>query len=84
MAKIYRVTEIKLDQLVSENVHMITDLPTKRIKRYHSDLHFSEFLPTRWQKKSTGIDMKQKLRHCHSMYSFFHLVRGNQPPTKVL
>jgi len=31
MAKIYRVIQIKLNQLVKENVHMITDLPTKRI-----------------------------------------------------
>jgi len=38
---------------------MITDLPTKRIKRYHSDKHFSEFLPTRWRQKSTGIDIGQ-------------------------
>jgi len=28
-------------------------------KRYHSDIHFSEFLPTRWRKKTTGIDMEQ-------------------------
>ena len=28
-------------------------------KRYHSDKHFSEFLPTRWQQKSTRIDMEQ-------------------------
>ena len=28
-------------------------------KRYHSDKHFSEFLPTRWRQKSTGIDMAQ-------------------------
>ena len=39
---------------------MITDLPTKRVfKRYHSDKHFSEFLPARWQQKSTGIDVEQ-------------------------
>ena len=30
MAKIYRVIRIKLNQLVAENVDMITDLPTKR------------------------------------------------------
>ena len=30
MAKIYRVIRIKLNQLVAENVGMITDLPTKR------------------------------------------------------
>jgi len=28
-------------------------------KRYHSDKHFSEFLPTRWRQKSTGTDMEQ-------------------------
>jgi len=28
-------------------------------KRYHSDKHLSEFLPTRWQQKSTGIDVEQ-------------------------
>jgi len=38
MAKIYRVIQIKLNQLVSENVHVITDLPTKRFTRCHSDI----------------------------------------------
>ena len=28
-------------------------------KRYHSDKHFSDFLPTRWRQKSTGIDVEQ-------------------------
>jgi len=27
--------------------------------RYNSDKHFSQFLPTRWRQKSTGIDMEQ-------------------------
>ena len=27
--------------------------------RYHSDKHFSEFFPTRWRQKSTGIDVEQ-------------------------
>ena len=31
MAKIYRVIQIKLNQLVKENVHMIIDLQTERI-----------------------------------------------------
>jgi len=31
MATIYRVIQIKLSQLVQENVHMIMDLQTKRI-----------------------------------------------------
>jgi len=34
-------------------------------KRYHSDKHFSEFLPTRWWRKRAGT----KLRHCHRMYT---------------
>ena len=29
--KIYRVIQIKFNQLVDENVHMIINLPTKRI-----------------------------------------------------
>ena len=28
-------------------------------KRYRSDEHFSEILPTRWRQKSTGIDTEQ-------------------------
>ena len=28
-------------------------------KHYHSDKHFSEFLPTRWHQKSTGVDIWQ-------------------------
>jgi len=60
MAKIYRVIQIKLNQLVSENVHVITDLPTKRFTRCHSDRHFSEFCLQHGGKKSTGIDMEQK------------------------
>jgi len=60
MAKFYRVIQIKLNELVSENVYMITDLPTKNIfKCYLGDEHFKEFLPTRWRQKSTGIDMEQ-------------------------
>jgi len=31
MAKIYRVIQIKSNQLVQENVHMIADLPAKSI-----------------------------------------------------
>jgi len=56
MAKIYPDIQIKLNQLVSENVRMITDLPTKRIwalSLYAG--HLSEFLPTRWRQKLTGI-----------------------------
>jgi len=38
---------------------MITGLPTKRLKRYHGDKHFSRFLPARWRQKLTGIDVEQ-------------------------
>jgi len=35
---------------------MITDYQQTVFKRYHSDKHLSEFLPTRWRQKSAGID----------------------------
>jgi len=38
---------------------MSTDLQSKRIYRYHSNKHFSGFLPTRWRRKSNGIDKEQ-------------------------
>ena len=38
---------------------MITDLPTKCIKRYRRDKHFQEFLPTRRRQKLTSIDIGQ-------------------------
>jgi len=51
MAKIYPVIEIKLNQLLQENVHMITALPTQRIlSAITVTKHLSEFLPTRWRK----------------------------------
>ena len=43
MANIYRVIQMKLNQLLKENVHVIADLPTKRIWAHHYDKHFSEF-----------------------------------------
>jgi len=61
MAKIYRVIQVglglKLNQV--ENVHTMTDLPKSLFKHHHSDKHLSEFLPTRWRQKSTGIDTEQ-------------------------
>jgi len=29
------------------------------LKRYHSDKHLSEYLPTKWRQKSIGIDTEQ-------------------------
>jgi len=39
---------------------MSTDLQSKRIYRYHSNKHFSELLPTRWRRQSTGIDKNKE------------------------
>jgi len=39
-------------------------------KRYHSDKHLSEFSPTRWRQKSTGIDMEQNYVTVTLCYSF--------------
>jgi len=47
----------------------ITDLPTKRFKRYQSDKHLSEFLPTRWRQITNWHWYRTKLRHCHPMYN---------------
>jgi len=58
MEKIYRVIQIKLNQLVEENIHTQTYQQIV-FKRYHGDEHFSEFLRTRWRQKSTGIDMER-------------------------
>jgi len=58
MAKIYRVIEIKLKQFKKMSIQSLT-YQQSVFKSYHSDRHFSEFLPTRRRQKSTGIDMKQ-------------------------
>jgi len=54
MAKIYRVVQIKLNQLIYENVHNYDHYLTYQksvFKRFYGDKHFSEFLPTRWRQK---------------------------------
>ena len=42
-AKIYGVVHIKSNQLVYDNVHTITSLPIKRIKRCYSNQYFQSF-----------------------------------------
>ena len=59
MAKIYRVIQIKLNQIVYEMFTRSLDYQQSVFKRYHSDKHFSGFLPTRWRQKSTGIDTEK-------------------------
>jgi len=68
MAKIYRVIQIKLNQLVQENVRIITDLPIKRIKRYHSDKNFLDFFAYKMAAKINWHRYGTKLRNCHPMY----------------
>ena len=58
MAKIYRVIQIKLNQFKKMSIWSLTDQQSV-FKHYHSDKHFSEFLPTIQRQKSTGTDMKQ-------------------------
>ena len=59
MAKIYRVIQTKLDQLVKEMSIRSLSYQQSIFQRYHSDKHFSEFLPTRLGQKSTDTDMEQ-------------------------
>ena len=67
MAKIYRVIQIKLNQLVYENDHMITDLPhtprltalfrTTQVSRYQkgkTTLDFTEARDGEWQWHQLG------------------------------
>jgi len=58
MAKIYRLVQIKLNQFKKMSTWSLT-YKQSVFKRYRSDEHFSEFLPTRWRQKSTGTDMEQ-------------------------
>ena len=58
MAKIYRVIQIKLNQFKKSSIWSLT-YQQSVFKRYHSDKHFSEFLPATWRQKSTGIDMER-------------------------
>jgi len=44
MAKIYRVIQIKLNQLVSENVHMSTDLPKAYLSAVCTNIYQSFYL----------------------------------------
>jgi len=65
MAKICRVIQIKLNQLVWENVRTIAILLRKWCLLTSEQQTFRRSCPTKWQKTA---DMK-KLRHCHPMYS---------------
>jgi len=58
MAKICRVIQIKLNQFKKMSIWSLT-YQQSVFERYRSDKRFSEFLPTRWRQKSTGIDMEQ-------------------------
>ena len=52
---------------------MITDLYQQSVfTRYHSDKHFSEFLPTRWRQKSTGTDNMEQITRASPYYTPIH------------
>ena len=66
MAKIYRVSQIKVNQSNKSESVRLTKYPydprlTNKgvFKRYHNDKRFSEFLPKRWRQKLTSIDVEQ-------------------------
>ena len=59
MAKIYRVIEIKFNQLVYEKCPYDHWLTNKAYLSAITVTNFIRVLPTRWRQKSTGIDMKQ-------------------------
>ena len=76
MAKNYHVIQINMNQLVWKmSIWSLIYRQQSVFKSYHSDRHFSEFLPTRWRQKWTGIDM-QKLRHCHPMYNCIPCIKN--------
>jgi len=60
MVKIYRVIEIKLNQLVQENVRTITDLADNAYVSAITVRNIShEFSPNRRRQKSTGTDTER-------------------------
>jgi len=71
MAKNYRVIQIKLNQLVYENVHMIADLgPTS--KTYLSTITVSNIYQSFYLQdggKNQLHRYRTELRHCHAMYT---------------
>ena len=62
----WRRYSIKTESFSLRNAHMTCHQSV--FKRYHSDKHFSEFLPERRRQKSTGRDKKHKC-HCRPMYN---------------
>jgi len=61
--KIYQVIQTKFNQVVEENVRIITNLPTKRISVTSEEQTFLRVIPaeTGWHRYGT------KLCHCHPM-----------------
>ena len=55
------------EQLVRENVHVISYLIISVFKGYHSDVHFSEFYPQNGGENQ--LAQGTKLRNCHPMYT---------------
>ena len=69
--KICRVIRTKLNQLVQENVRIITIL----LKRWcHRNKHFAELASHQGEKNSWHRYAMKKLRHCHPVYSIYRTV----------
>jgi len=67
--KINHVAQTKLNQLVEENVHMITNQPGG--KAYLSDIKVTNISKSFTHKivaKTSWHEYGTKLRHCHPMY----------------
>jgi len=61
------VIRIKLNQLVYDNVHMTTDLPTKRIQTLSQWQTFLGVFTHKMAAKIKWHRYETKLRHCHPM-----------------
>jgi len=68
MLQICHAIQIKFNHLVEENVHMIINLPTKRISVIRVANIFNSFT----HKMATETNLRRygtKLRHCRPMYN---------------
>jgi len=65
--KIYHVSQIKFNRL--ENVHIITDLPTKLILSDSRVTNISKSFTHKMAAKTSWHRYGTKLRHCHFIYT---------------
>jgi len=70
MANIYRVIHIKLNQLVQENVHTITDFTNEAYLSTITVANIFQSFTYKMAAKINGHRYRTKLHHCHPMLSF--------------